>query len=109
MAVEMAKLSLWLITLAKDRPFGFLDHALRAGDSLLGITDLRQLRVAHLDPGWHRQASLDLGFDEIEAAVDRALDAARSWRSSSSTTWRRRAQGKLLAEADEAMADAAAR
>ena len=73
MAVEMAKLSLWLITLAKDRPFSFVDHALRAGDSLLGVTDLKQLRVAHLDPGWHRQASLDLGFDEIEAAVDRAL------------------------------------
>ena len=31
MAVEMAKLSLWLITLAKDRPFSFVDHALRAG------------------------------------------------------------------------------
>ena len=41
MAVEMAKLSLWLITLAKDRPFSFVDHALRAGDSLLGVTDLR--------------------------------------------------------------------
>ena len=73
MAVEMAKLSLWLITLAKDRPFSFVDHALRAGDSLLGVTDLKQLRIAHLDPSWHRQASLDLGFDEIEAAVDRAL------------------------------------
>ncbi len=73
MAVEMAKLSLWLITLAKDRPFSFVDHALRAGDSLLGVTDLKQLRVAHLDPSWHRQASLDLGFDEVEAAVDRAL------------------------------------
>jgi hypothetical protein len=73
MAVEMAKLSLWLITLAKDRPFSFVDHALRPGDSLLGVTDLRQLRVAHLDPGWHRQASLHLGFDEIETAVDRAL------------------------------------
>src|SRR5260221_8152385 len=28
MAVEMAKLSLWLITLAKNRPFTFLDHPL---------------------------------------------------------------------------------
>ena len=73
----MAKLSLWLITLAKDRPFSFVDHALRTGDSLLGITDLRQLRVAHIDPNWHRQASLDLGFDEIEAAVDRALELRR--------------------------------
>lgn len=73
MAVEMAKLSLWLITLAKGRPFSFVDHALRTGDSLLGVTDVKQLRVAHLNPSWHRQASLDLGFDEIEAAVDRAV------------------------------------
>src|SRR5213075_1011527 len=36
MAVEMAKLSLWLITLQRDRPFTFLDHALKCGDSLLG-------------------------------------------------------------------------
>ena len=73
MAVEMAKLSLWLITLAKDQPFSFVDHALRAGDSLIGIIDIAQLRVAHLDPTRPRQASLDLGFDEIESAVDRAL------------------------------------
>jgi hypothetical protein len=50
MAVEMAKLSLWLITLANDRPFNFLDHALRCGDSLLGITDLGQLQHLHPDP-----------------------------------------------------------
>jgi hypothetical protein len=43
LAVELAKLSIWLITLAKDRPFGFLDHNLRAGDSLLGINKLEQL------------------------------------------------------------------
>lgn len=36
MAVEMAKLSLWLITLAKGKPFTFLDHRLRHGDSLVG-------------------------------------------------------------------------
>jgi len=77
MAVEMAKLSLWLITLAKDRPFSFVDHALRTGDSLLGITDLAQLRVAHLDPRWPRQSSFDLGFGEIEAAVDLALTLRR--------------------------------
>jgi hypothetical protein len=43
LAVEMAKLSLWLLTLAKDKPFEFLDHAIRCGDSLVGIHDLRQL------------------------------------------------------------------
>ncbi|MCO6062735.1 hypothetical protein NG726_39560, partial [Pseudomonas sp. MOB-449] len=33
LAVELAKLSIWLVTLAKDRPFGFLDHNLKCGDS----------------------------------------------------------------------------
>ncbi|MEV5987177.1 DNA methyltransferase [Streptomyces sp. NPDC052051] len=48
MAVELAKLSLWLVTLAKGRPFSFLDHALRCGDSLVGVIDVRQLRAFHL-------------------------------------------------------------
>ena len=38
MAVDLAKLSLWLATLAKEHPFTFLDHALRDGDSLVGFT-----------------------------------------------------------------------
>src|SRR6202022_3246701 len=37
-AVDLAKLSLWLATLAKDHPFTFLDHSLRNGDSLVGLT-----------------------------------------------------------------------
>lgn len=36
MAVDLAKLSLWLVTLAADHPFTFLDHAIRHGDSLVG-------------------------------------------------------------------------
>ncbi|MEO7592509.1 MAG: DNA methyltransferase, partial [Byssovorax sp.] len=36
-AVDLAKLSLWLFTLAKDHPFTFLDHSLRQGDSLVGL------------------------------------------------------------------------
>ncbi|CZH02516.1 DNA methyltransferase [Legionella pneumophila serogroup 1] len=43
LAVELAKLSIWLITLSKGRPFGFLDHNLRTGDSLLGLHRLEQL------------------------------------------------------------------
>ena len=43
MAVQLARLSLWLATLAADRPLGFLDHRLQVGDSLLG-TWLAQLR-----------------------------------------------------------------
>ena len=43
MAVELAKLSIWLITLSKGRPFGFLDHNLGCGNSLLGIFDPQDL------------------------------------------------------------------
>ncbi|MFZ0875347.1 MAG: DNA methyltransferase [Pseudonocardiaceae bacterium] len=54
MAVELAKLSLWLVTLAKNKPFGFLDHALRCGDSLVGLVSEHQVAAFHLDPanGW---------------------------------------------------------
>lgn len=51
MAVEMAKLSLWLITMARGRPFTFLDHAIKCGDSLLGITSLDELRRLSLQQG----------------------------------------------------------
>ena len=50
LAVELAKLSIWLVTLAKGRPFGFLDHNLRHGDSLLGIHRLDQLTKLKMDP-----------------------------------------------------------
>ncbi|WP_182885191.1 Eco57I restriction-modification methylase domain-containing protein [Microbispora sp. H10885] len=50
MAVEMAKLSLWLVSMDKERPFTFLDDRLVAGDSLLGITSLDQLEVMHMNP-----------------------------------------------------------
>jgi len=36
MAVQLARLSLWLTTLAGDRPLSFLDHRLHVGNSLLG-------------------------------------------------------------------------
>ncbi len=107
MAVEMAKLSLWLLTLGKDQPFSFLDHALRTGDSLLGITDLRQLRVMHMDADWPRQASLDLGIEEIEASVARALELRQELEAfvvRDPTDAERKTQ--LLGRADEALEDA---
>jgi hypothetical protein len=51
MAVEMAKLSLWLITLQRDRPFTFLDHALKCGDSLLGVSSVQQIENFSLRSG----------------------------------------------------------
>ena len=66
MAVELAKLSIWLVTLAKGRPFGFLDHNLRCGDSLLGVHRLDQLTQLRMDPGAHHPRLFGQG---IERAV----------------------------------------
>ena len=60
MAVEMAKLSLWLVSMDPQRPFTFLDDRLVAGDSLLGITSLEQLEYMHLDPKAGRELHEDL-------------------------------------------------
>jgi len=37
LAVDLARVSLWLATAATDHPLTFLDHRLRVGDSLLGM------------------------------------------------------------------------
>lgn len=44
LATELAKLSLWLHTVAKDKPLSFLDHHLRTGNSLIGarVKDLER-------------------------------------------------------------------
>ena len=61
-AVDLAKLSLWLITLARDHPLTFLDHALRHGDALVGLTK-RQIGAFH----WQGDApSFQAGFEAVE-------------------------------------------
>ena len=55
MAVEMAKLSLWLVSIDPGRPFTFLDENLAVGDSLLGITSIEQLEWMHLNPSEGRK------------------------------------------------------
>ena len=83
MAVELAKLSLWLVTLAKGRPFGFLDHNLRSGDSLLGVTRLEQLENFHLEPVRGKRLHHTL-FDprhEIQGAVTKALELRQRLRA----------------------------
>ncbi len=74
LAVEMARLSLWLITLGKDVPFSFLDHALKCGDSLVGASR-RQLE------GWSLADSdedhLPLSFEAVDSALHLASAARR--------------------------------
>lgn len=82
MALEMAKLSLWLTTMAKERPFTFLDHQVRSGDSLLGITSLDQVCWVHIDPErgkqlWGERPLLD-PTRAIDTRVSGALDKARA-------------------------------
>jgi hypothetical protein len=72
LAVELAKLSIWLITLAKGRPFGFLDHNLRCGDSLLGITSLEQLTYLDMNPG--EGSARKLFASKVDQAIAQAIE-----------------------------------
>ena len=72
LAVELAKLSIWLVTLAKARPFGFLDHNLHCGDSLLGIHRLDQLTQLSMNPTG--QGQLRLFGQNVEQAVREAIE-----------------------------------
>jgi hypothetical protein len=91
-AVDLARLSLWLATLARDHEFTFLDHALKCGDSLVGLTPT-QIAAAHWDeskPGLplfrqlvkDRVAEAMKARAEIQSAPDdttRAIQEARHW------------------------------
>ena len=73
-AVDLAKLSLWLITLAKDHPLTFLDHALRHGDSLVGLS-IPQMQAFH----WKGNApAFQAGFEALRG--QRHLDRANELR-----------------------------
>ena len=90
-AVDLAKLSLWLITLAKDHPLTFLDHALRHGDSLVGLSK-PQIRAFH----WKGKApTFQAGFEALRGQehLDRANDLRRRIRDADDTVsdWERRA------------------
>jgi len=50
MAVEMCKLSLWLVSLDPKLPFSFVDDKILHGNSLLGLTDARQLKLKQINP-----------------------------------------------------------
>jgi len=56
MAVELAKLSMWLFTMDPGRPLSFLDHNLRCGDALVNarLADLAAM------PGFDRSGRIKL-------------------------------------------------
>lgn len=69
-AVNLAKLSLWLVTLARDHAFTFLDHALKHGDSLVGLTR-EQIGAFHWDPPKQDYSDLPL-FANVTTAITKA-------------------------------------
>ncbi|WP_036372942.1 DNA methyltransferase [Mycolicibacterium austroafricanum] len=78
MAVEMCKLSLWLVSLDRDLPFSFVDDKIFLGNSLLGITSLDQLRKLHIDPSRVPAGDMFDIFDvDIDAIISKAADLRR--------------------------------
>ena len=73
-AVSLAKLSLWLVTLARDHAFTFIDHALKHGDSLVGLTR-KQIAAFH----WKTQASEQI--DWIAEQTRHDIEEALGWRN----------------------------
>ena len=80
MAVEMAKLSLWLVSMDPGRPFTFLDDKLAVGDSLLGITSVEQLEWMHLDPRAGRKLHEGVVVLDFAAGVRSLLSDVREQR-----------------------------
>ncbi|GDY33656.1 Eco57I restriction-modification methylase domain-containing protein [Gandjariella thermophila] len=86
MAVEMCKLSLWLVSLDPKLPFSFVDDKILHGNSLLGLTDAKQLEALHIDPS---QATTQYLFDigdgdqivrhlDVDGVLRRAANLRRS-------------------------------
>lgn len=75
MAADLAKLSMWLATLARDHPFTFLDHSFRAGDSLVGLTKA-QIASFTWEPGGGATKAFVFA-NMIEPRIDAALVARR--------------------------------
>jgi hypothetical protein len=71
-AVELAKLSLWLVTMSRELPFTFVDHALRHGDSLVGL-DLEQVSSFH----WQKSKQVPLFAAIMKDALEQALEHRR--------------------------------
>lgn len=83
-AVDLARLSLWLATLARDHEFTFLDHALKCGDSLVGLT-ISQIAAANWDES---KPGLPLFRQLVRDRVAEALKARAEIQSAPDDTMR---------------------
>jgi hypothetical protein len=99
-AVDLAKLSLWLVTLAKDHPFTFLDHVLRCGDSLVGFSRKEIARFHWED----KKKQLPLFANRIEERV-KEVERLREELEKLADRDDTGEKGRLLKDADDALAD----
>jgi len=77
LAVELSKLSLWLVTMSKGLPFNFLDHNFKRGDSLLGLYSMNQLEnVQFNDTDTETQRTLFQ--DTISQSIQQSLSFRES-------------------------------
>ena len=74
-AVQLARLSLWLTTLAGNRPLTFLDHHLVTGNSLLGARLADLSRPVRRSRQKHSEAPLPLFADLAGVVAHRVLPA----------------------------------
>jgi hypothetical protein len=74
-AVDLAKMSMWLLTISKDHPFTFMDHSLKHGDALVGMSK-EQIRKFHWDlsKGGSILPELRTLDREVEEAVQARLE-----------------------------------
>ena len=78
-AVDLAKVSLWLVTLARDHALTFVDHALRHGDTLVGLSR-RQIEAFH----WDVSGAVLKGLG-VREPLDRVSELRRQIRSADET------------------------
>ncbi len=96
-AVALGKLSLWLETFAKDHAFTFVDHALRCGDSLVGLSKA-QIAAFHWDVskrGAFVETLLKAKLKEVEASRKKIREADESVREGTLRRWLREAEDAL--------------
>jgi hypothetical protein len=77
MAVEMCKLSLWLVSMDPGKPFSFVDDRVFHGNSLLGVTTERQLRAQHIDPGQRQLVQSKLLQLNVDSDLEKAARLRR--------------------------------
>lgn len=97
-AVDLGKLSLWLATLAKGHAFTFLDHSIRHGDSLVGLTR-EQIASFH----WAPEKQIPVVRTFVDKAIAEAM-ALRAKIPDLANSDDVREKRLLLRDADDALA-----